>query len=87
MSKYQKALERIVTLPTPADITWDELKRVLEGLGYEERKNNGSRRKFFNKKRSLVINLHEPHPGNIVKRCYVAQVVDHLRSNGVIENK
>ncbi|MGR9117410.1 MAG: type II toxin-antitoxin system HicA family toxin [Gammaproteobacteria bacterium] len=55
-------------------------------LGYEEIKNNGSRRKFFNKEKKLVINLHQPHPGNIVKKCYVEQVVDHLKSNGLIGN-
>jgi predicted RNA binding protein YcfA (HicA-like mRNA interferase family) len=86
MSKQQKALERLLSQPTPADITWEELKRVLQGLGYEEKRNTGSRRKFSHKKRQLVIILHEPHPENTINRRYIEQVVDHLKSNGLIES-
>lgn len=87
MSKQQKALERLVSQPTPSDITWDELKKVLEGFGYKELKNDGSRRKFFNKKSGAIIILHKPHPGNIVKRVYIGQVIDHLTCKGLIDKK
>lgn len=87
MSKQQKALERLISQPTPSDITWDELKKVLEGFGYKELKNDGSRRKFFNKKSGAIISLHKPHPGNIVKRVYIGQVIDHLICKGLIDKK
>ncbi|MDO9161324.1 MAG: type II toxin-antitoxin system HicA family toxin [Methylococcaceae bacterium] len=87
MSKQQKALERLLAQPIPADITWDELKKVLEGFGYKELKNDGSRRKFFNKELEAVINLHKPHPGNIVKKVYIGQVIDHLTCKGLIDKK
>lgn len=87
MSKQQKALERLISQPTPSDITWDELKKVLELLGYKELKNDGSRRKFFNKELDAIINLHKPHPSNIVKKVYIRQVIDHLESKELIDKK
>jgi len=47
MSKHQKALERLCANPPASDIKWQELKGVLEHLGYTMLKNSGSRRKFF----------------------------------------
>ena len=34
-----------------------------------------------------LINLHKPHPGNIVKNIYIGQVIDHLTSKGLIDKK
>lgn len=87
MSKYQKALDRLTSRPTPTDFAWDELKRVLEGFGYKEIKNDGSRRKFFNKELGDVIILHKPHPENVIKKVYINQVVEHLSLKGLINKK
>ena len=48
----------------PKDFTWDELVRLLEGLGYREvapGKTGGSRRRFVHET-APVITLHKPHP-------------------------
>ena len=69
MSKTNKLLARL--LSPPADFTWDELLRVLRQLGYEEQaagKTGGSRRAFVNPKSGIIIRLHKPHPGNILKQ-------------------
>ena len=53
----------------PKDLTWDELVRLLEALGYTETrtgKTGGSRRRFVHPT-APAIALHKPHPGNIVK--------------------
>lgn len=67
----------------PADLSWGELTRLLRGLGYEEHRGAGSRRKFRGK--GLPdISLHEPHPGDIVKLYAVRQVVETLEREGLL---
>ncbi len=81
MSKPEKLVERFKKIP--ADFTWDELAGLLGLFGYEEKKGKGSRRKF--RCDGLPsINLHEPHPGNIVKKYVLRQVHETLESEGLI---
>jgi predicted RNA binding protein YcfA (HicA-like mRNA interferase family) len=51
------------------------------GFGYVEYSGSGSRRKFIKKGDGgdVVISLHEPHPGNILKSYLIRQVIEHLR--------
>jgi hypothetical protein len=82
MSKKVKLLDRFLKIPS--DFTWDELVNVLALFGYTEfskGKTAGSRRKFMDKDNNLVL-LHKPHPGNIVKRYAIKQVIDHLKEKG-----
>lgn len=77
MSKNTKRKERL--LNSPKDYTYDEARALLEGLGFEEMnkgKTSGSRVRFFRKSDSRVIDLHKPHPGNIMKEY----AVDNLRN-------
>lgn len=76
MGRRDKLIARIKG--RPKDFTWDELVRLLEGLGYREAKagkTGGSRRRFVHPTAPMIA-LHKPHPGNIV-RMYV--VDDLLR--------
>ena len=79
MTKKQKLLSRFLTIPS--DLTWNELKSVLSGLGFNEIKNKGtsggSRVKFINPN-GEIINLHKPHPSNIVKRYVLIQIINKL---------
>ena len=84
MSKHQKALDRLCATPSPADIKWQELKAVLEHLGYDLLKNTGSRRKFYHHGKKALIICHEPHPSPNVDKACIADVVEHLRANGFI---
>lgn len=80
MTKIDKALERFYSIPK--DFTWDELVKVLESIGYSEikkGKTGGSRRKFSNSAKH-IINLHKPHPENIVKTYALKQVIESLES-------
>jgi predicted RNA binding protein YcfA (HicA-like mRNA interferase family) len=84
MAKHQKALEKLCTTPPSPNIKWDELKNVLEHLGYIMLKGSGSRRKFFHKEKNALIICHAPHPSpNMDKGC-IADLVEHLKSNGFI---
>ena len=70
----------------PKDFTWDELVRVLEGLGYCEAaagKTGGSRRRFVHET-APTITLHKLHPGNIVKMYVIEDVLRMLTEEGLI---
>ena len=79
MGKIEKLLEKFKGVPK--DLTWDELVKVLNHLGYFEikkkGKTGGSRHKFSNKKND-VISLHRPHPSNIVKQYVIKQLLEKL---------
>jgi predicted RNA binding protein YcfA (HicA-like mRNA interferase family) len=80
MSKQEKLIRRFCSSPT--DFTWEELVTLLTQLGFEAEtrgKTGGSRRAFFHPVTSQVINLHKPHPGNIVKQYIIRQLKEVLK--------
>lgn len=82
MSKKDKLIERLLSLPS--DFEWDEALRLLKQCNFSQMNNDGSRRKFRHiSGRKLVI--HEPHPGNIIKRYALEHIIDALRITGEIE--
>jgi len=84
MSRREKLTQRL--LNRPRDFTWDELTGLLKGLGYEAvkpGKSGGSRRRFVHKT-APPITLHKPHPGNIVKRYVIDDVIGVLRQEELI---
>jgi hypothetical protein len=86
VSKFEKALQRLKTIPK--DFTYDEMKALLEHLGFEEYskgKTSGSAVSFIRKSDNRVFMFHKPHPGNIVKTVYIKQLLEFLRECGEIE--
>lgn len=84
MSRHRKALEKLCATPPASDIKWDELKSVLEHLGYKMLKGSGSRRKFFNEGTKALIICHAPHPSPNVDKGCIEDVREHLKANGFI---
>ncbi len=82
MGKREKRITRLKTVP--ADFTWQELTAVLKTLGYRQVQGSGSRVKFDNGNADQMINLHKPHPGNIVKRYALRQLIEKLEQGGLI---
>lgn len=79
MSKNDKLLARLLAMP--ADFTWDELLRLLRQLGYAEQaagKTGGSRRAFVKAETGVIIRLHKPHPGNVLKQYQLRQLIQQL---------
>ncbi|MGB0880397.1 MAG: type II toxin-antitoxin system HicA family toxin, partial [Polaribacter sp.] len=76
MSKIEKLLGKFLSIPS--NLTWNELIRILNHLGYFEikkkGKTGGSRIKFTNDNKD-IINLHKPHPKNIVKKYVIKQII------------
>ncbi|MBQ9417267.1 MAG: type II toxin-antitoxin system HicA family toxin [Bacteroidales bacterium] len=86
MSSKDKLIERFRKLP--ADFTFDEMRRMLQGMGYEECQKgltSGSRVMFKNSEHRPIM-LHRPHPGNVVKRYAMKQVLDELIEVGLIKD-
>lgn len=81
MSQREKLLKKLFT--RPKDFTWDELRTLLRGLGYQELKGDGSRVKFYNDALGSMINLHKPHPGNVLKGYVIDEVIEKLEEKGI----
>ncbi len=84
MSKLEKEIERLKS--KPKDFTYDEAKSILNKLGffeYNKGKTSGSRVAFLNKKNSK-IEMHKPHPGNILKTYQVNKLLNILKELGEI---
>ncbi len=80
MSKHDKLLIRLLSKPKTFD--WNDLRTVLQGLGYQELQGSGSRVKFYHAETKDVISLHQPHPGNDMKVGAIKDVANHLKEKG-----
>ena len=84
MSKLEKEIERLKS--KPKDYAYDEAKSLLNKLGYIENnkgKTSGSRIAFVNNN-NMKIELHRPHPNNIVKLYKVKDILEKLKERGEI---
>ncbi|WP_366940980.1 type II toxin-antitoxin system HicA family toxin [uncultured Chitinophaga sp.] len=84
MSRQEKLLARF--LAVPVDFTWDELVSIMRLFGFMEihkGHTGGSRRKFTDVSGRLVL-FHKPHPGNVVKRYVLKDLIRFLISKGYI---
>lgn len=66
--------------------SWDELTRLLNALGYravKPGKTAGSRRKFLHPDRGW-ISSHQPHPGNVLKKYQITQIIDLFKREGIL---
>ena len=85
MSKKEKLLLRF--LAKPKDFSYEELKSLLNGLGYLEiskGKTSGSRVAFVNKVNSHIIRLHKPHPKNILKAYQIELIIEELQKENLL---
>ena len=84
MTRKEKLIQRLKN--KPKDFTWSELTSLLTGLGFSEvktGKTGGSRRRFINPS-NIAITLHKPHPGNILKRYQIEQIIEILSGEKLI---
>ncbi|MDE6335927.1 MAG: type II toxin-antitoxin system HicA family toxin [Muribaculaceae bacterium] len=84
MGTKNKLITRFKTLPK--DFSWEEVNRMLVGMGYSLRnkgKTSGSRVIFICEGRKPIM-LHKPHPGNIIKEYVLKQLFENLKEEGLI---
>jgi len=82
MSRLEKEIERLKSYPK--DYTYEEAKSLLNKLGYMENnkgKTSGSRVTFVNKD-NMKIDLHKPHPSNIIKLYKIKDILEKLKERG-----
>ncbi len=85
MGTKEKLRERFMKMPS--DFTFDEMQQLLAGYGYvlgNKGHTSGSRIIFKNGNKRPIM-LHKPHPGNILKRYAMRQVLDELKNAGLID--
>lgn len=84
MSRLEKEIERLKS--KPRDYTYDEAKTLLNKLGFIEDnkgKTSGSRVVFMDNKNNR-IELHKPHPGNILKEYQIKNILQPLKKWGIL---
>ncbi|RLA24961.1 MAG: type II toxin-antitoxin system HicA family toxin [Gammaproteobacteria bacterium] len=81
MSKKDKLLKRFLESPIRRDLSFSELEHLLTALGYKKIEGTGSAVKFYHPRKDDMINLHKPHPGNILKVYLVKQIQVKLKGN------
>jgi len=85
MSAHEKLLARFLSFPK--DFTWDELARLLRKYGYAQSnkgKTSGSRTEFEHPESDISLNLHKPHPRNILKPYQLKDTLNFLRKIGAV---
>ena len=83
MSRFEKAKERLRS--RPKDYTYTEARVLLSQIGFTEYtkgKTSGSRIKFYRESDQRIIMFHKPHPGNIMDRGAVEDVIKKLAEWG-----
>ncbi len=83
MGRREKLKDRFAELPS--DFTWNELCRLMKGCGFDQLSGSGSRFKFYHKDTTRILALHKPHPGNIMKKYAMKQVLACLKECGEIK--
>jgi hypothetical protein len=71
----------------PLDFTYDELCRLMNGLGYAEDnqgRTSGSRVGFYNAETGHLIRLHKPHPAKTLKKYQVDLILEDLKGRKIL---
>lgn len=80
-SKQAKTLKAVFCAPTPANVEWAAIKRLLVSVGCEIVEGSGSRVTFIYQ--GHVESFHRPHPAKEAKRYQVRQAKDFLVRIGI----
>ena len=86
MSSHEKLLDRFLRLPK--DFTWSELESLLRKYGYIQNnkgKTSGSRVSFENENSDIKLDLHKPHPRDILKPYQMKDTLEFLKRIGVVK--
>ena len=81
----EKLIARFKRLPK--DFTFEETVTLLRCFGYEKHDKgatSGSRVRFKNQETGKWVDLHRPHPGNMMKEWMMKVLYKHLKENGLI---
>ncbi len=83
MGSIEKAKQDL--LKCSKNYTYNELKSLLQKLGFEEHnkgKTSGSRVMFYRKRDERILMLHKPHPENTVDQGALKDLIKNLKEYG-----
>lgn len=86
MSSLEKRIKRL--LQKPSDYTYEELRSLLNSLGYKEYnkgRTSGSRVMFAKENSGRTLMLHIPHNPPYLKMYAINSVIHFLIESGDIE--
>ena len=78
MSKKDKLLTKFLEIPPRKNFTFNELDSLLTSCGFRKIEGAGSAVKFYHQENDILINLHKPHPSNILKVYLLKQIQSKL---------
>ena len=78
MSKKDKLLTKFLEIPPRKNLTFNELDSLLTACGFRKIEGAGSAVKFYHQENDILINLHKPHPSNILKIYLIKQIQSKL---------
>jgi len=78
MSKKDKLLTKFLEIPPRKNLTFNELDSLLISCGFRKIEGVGSAVKFYHQENDILINLHKPHPSNILKVYLIKQIQSKL---------
>jgi len=78
MSKKDKLLTKFLEIPPRKNLTFNELDSLLVSCGFRKIEGAGSAVKFYHQENDILINLHKPHPSNILKVYLIKQIQSKL---------
>ena len=84
MSKIEKAIKRLKS--KPKDFTYEEAKKILNSFGfieYTKGRTSGSRVVFI-RDGKVAIEMHKPHPSNVLKQYQIKDIIEKLSEGGMI---
>ncbi len=79
MSKKDKLIKKFLEVPPKKDLTFSELGTLLISYGFIKIEGAGSAVKFYHKDKDVLINLHKPHPADILKVYLIKQIQVKLK--------
>ena len=85
-AQEEKQKERLKSIPT--DYTFREAVTLMQRLGFtlcQKGHTSGSRILFFRERDEAKVALHKPHPGDVMKKYAVEQLVVQLIKLGEID--
>ena len=78
--RHRRTLERMRSVPTPADIRWAEIESLLLALDAELEERAGSRVAISIGDETVV--MHKPHPRPVMQRPAVRRLVRFIERTG-----
>lgn len=83
MSKKEKRIHRLCSIPPPKDFSWVELVSLMNGAGFREYCDGGSHYTFEHTS-GFSFCMSKTHPSGILKRYQVDAAKEALRAVGAI---